>query len=86
MISFEHEAGIFDRHLPAWGNVDQSEAIFIYTLMQTVLAYLWLMYGFPANFCVHVSHHQLHVMTWAPAVHKIDLWPPLQSYLLVHVC
>jgi hypothetical protein len=26
------------------------------------LPYRWLMYGFPANFCVRVSHHQLHVI------------------------
>jgi hypothetical protein len=58
-----HEVRTFDRHLPACGKVDQFEAIFICTLMQAVLAYRWLMYGFPANFCVHVSHHQYHVMT-----------------------
>jgi hypothetical protein len=45
----------FDPHLPACGKVDQSDAIFICTLMQAVLAYRWLMYGFPANFCVRVS-------------------------------
>jgi hypothetical protein len=44
--SFVHEVRIFDRHLPACGKVEQSEAIFICTLMQTVLAYRWLMYGF----------------------------------------
>jgi hypothetical protein len=55
--SLGHEVRTFDRHLPACGKVDQSEAIFICTLMQTVLAYRWLMYGFPANFCVRVSHH-----------------------------
>jgi hypothetical protein len=37
--SFVHEVRTFDRHLPACGNVDQSEAIFICTLMQAVLAY-----------------------------------------------
>jgi hypothetical protein len=61
--SFVHEVRTFGRHLPACGKVDHSEAIFICTLMQAVLAYRWLMYGFPANFCVRVSHHQLHVMT-----------------------
>jgi hypothetical protein len=86
-----HEKSPFDRHLPASGKVDWSsrQAIFICTLMQAVLAYRWLMYGFPANFCVRVSYHQLHVMTWAgcaPAVHKIDPWPPLLSHLSVHVC
>jgi hypothetical protein len=63
--SFVHEVRTFDRHLPACGKVDQSEVILICTHMQAVLAYHWLMYGFPANFCVYVSHHQLHVMTWA---------------------
>jgi hypothetical protein len=62
--SFVLEVRTFDRHLPACGKVDQSEAIFIWTLM---LAYRWLMYGFPANFCVRVSHHQLHIMTWQAA-------------------
>jgi hypothetical protein len=37
--SFVHEVRSFDRHLSACGKVDQSEAIFICTLMQTVLAY-----------------------------------------------
>jgi hypothetical protein len=37
--SFVHEVRTFDRHLPACGKVDQSEAIFICTLMQAVLAY-----------------------------------------------
>jgi hypothetical protein len=59
--------------LPACGKVDQSEAIFICTLMQAVLAYRWLMYGFPGNFCVHVSHHQPHVMTWAGCVCPLQL-------------
>jgi hypothetical protein len=44
--SFVHEVRTFDRHLPACGKVDQSEAIFIYTLMQAVLAYRWLMFFF----------------------------------------
>jgi hypothetical protein len=61
--SFVHEVRTFDRHLPACGKVKKSEAIFICTLMQAVLAYRWLMYGFPVNFFVRVSHHQLHVMT-----------------------
>jgi hypothetical protein len=43
--SFVHEVRTFDRHLPACGKIDQSEAIFICTLMQAVLAYRWLMYG-----------------------------------------
>jgi hypothetical protein len=59
---FVHVVRTFDRHLPACGKVAQPEAIFISSLMQAVLAYRWLMYGFPANFCVCVSHHQLHVM------------------------
>jgi hypothetical protein len=48
--SFVHEVRTFDRHLPACGKVDQSEDIFICTLMQAVLAYRWLMYGFPPTF------------------------------------
>jgi hypothetical protein len=36
--SFGHEVRTFDRHLPACGKIDQSEAIFICTLMQAVLA------------------------------------------------
>jgi hypothetical protein len=47
--SFVHEVRTFDRHLPDCDKVDQSEAIFICTLMQAVLVYRWLMYGFPAN-------------------------------------
>jgi hypothetical protein len=37
--SFVHEVRTFDRHLPAYSKVDQSEAIFICTLLQAVLAY-----------------------------------------------
>jgi hypothetical protein len=50
--SFVHDVRTFARHLPACGKVDKSAFIFICTLMQAVLAYRWLMYGFPANFCV----------------------------------
>jgi hypothetical protein len=56
--SFMHEARTFNRHLPACGKVDQSEAIC--TLMQAVLAYRWLMYGFLVNFCVRVFIHTLN--------------------------
>jgi hypothetical protein len=38
-----HEVRTFDRNSPACGKVAQSEAIFICTLMQAVLAYRWLM-------------------------------------------
>jgi hypothetical protein len=48
--SFVHVVRTFDRHLPACGKVDQSEAIFICTLMQAVFAYCWLMYGFPVAY------------------------------------
>jgi hypothetical protein len=65
---FVHEVRTFDGHFPACGKADQFEAIFICTLMQAVLAYRWQMYGFLANFCVPVSHHQLHVMTWVGCV------------------
>jgi hypothetical protein len=54
--SFVHEIRTFERHLPAYGKVDQSEVIFICTVVQAVLAYRWLMYGFPTNFCVCVSY------------------------------
>jgi hypothetical protein len=54
--SFVHQVRTFDRYFPACSKVDRSEAIFICTLMQVVLAYRWLKYGFPANFCVRVSH------------------------------
>jgi hypothetical protein len=39
--SFFLEVSTFDRNLLACGKVDQSEAIFICTLMQAVLAYRW---------------------------------------------
>jgi hypothetical protein len=50
--SFVHEVRNFDRHLPACGKVNQSEAIFNCTLMQAVLVYCWLMNGFPGAGCV----------------------------------
>jgi hypothetical protein len=65
--SFVHEVRTFDRHLLACGKFDQSETIFICTLKQAVLAYRWLMYDFPANFCVHV-------MTWAGCVCPLQLF------------
>jgi hypothetical protein len=71
--SYVHEVRTFDRHLPACDKVDQSEVIFICILIQAVLAYRWLMYGFSANFCVRVSHHQFHVMTWAGYVCPLQL-------------
>jgi hypothetical protein len=80
--SFVHEVRTFDRHLPACGKVDQSEVIFINTLMQAVLAYRWLMYGFLANFFVRVSCHQLHVMTWAGCVCPLELFIKLILGLL----
>jgi hypothetical protein len=80
--SFVHEKRTFDRHLPACGKVDQSEAIFICTLMQAVIAYRWLMYGFSANFCVRVFHHQLHVKTWAGCVCPLQLFIKLSLALL----
>jgi hypothetical protein len=40
--SFVNEVRTFDRHLPSCDKVDQSEVIFICTLMQAVLAYRWL--------------------------------------------
>jgi hypothetical protein len=46
--SFVHVC-TFDRHFPAC-KVDQPDAISICAVMQVVLAYRWLMYGFPANF------------------------------------
>jgi hypothetical protein len=81
----------FDRHLPACGKVDQSEAIFICTLMQAVLAYRWLMYGFPANFCFRVSQHQLYVKTLAGCVCPLQLFIRLivglaSSELFVGAC
>jgi hypothetical protein len=80
--SFVHEVRTFDRHLPACDKVDQSEAIFICTLMQAVLAYRWLMYGFPVNFCVRVSQYQFHVMTWAGCVCPLQLFIKLILGLL----
>jgi hypothetical protein len=75
---FVHDVRIFDRHLPACGKVAQPEVIFMCTLMQAMLAYCWLMYGFPANFCVRVSHHQLHVMTRAGCVCPLQPFVPLE--------
>jgi hypothetical protein len=89
---FVHEVRTFHRHLPACGKVEQSMAIFICTLMQAVFAYRWLMYGFAANFCIRVSHHELHVMTWTGCncplqrFIKLILRPTLLSHFLVHVC
>jgi hypothetical protein len=88
--SFVHEVRTFDRHLAACCKVYQSEDIFMCILMQAVLAYRWLMYGFPAKCCVRVSPFSRYYLGRlrmpAPAVHKIDPWPPLLSHLLVHVC
>jgi hypothetical protein len=83
--SFVQEVRTFDRHLPFCGKVDQSEAILMCTLMQAVLAYRWLLYGFPANF-LRSRLPSPTVRMPTSAVHKIDLWPPLLSHLLVHVC
>jgi hypothetical protein len=87
--SFVHEERIFYRHLPACGKVDHSEAIFICTLMQAVLAFRWLMYDqlLRSRLPSPTSRHDLGRLRMpAPAVHKIDPWPSLLSHLLVHVC
>jgi hypothetical protein len=87
--SFLLEVRTFDRHLPACGKVDQSEAIFICTLMQAVLAYRCTFPGqlLRSFFPSPTSCHDLGWLRMSnPAVHKIDPWPPLLSHLLVHVC
>jgi hypothetical protein len=53
--SYVHEVRTFDCHSTALRQGQQSEATFICTLMQAVLAYRWLMYGLPANFCVSTT-------------------------------
>jgi hypothetical protein len=89
--SFVNEVRTFDRHLPACGKVDQSEAIFICTLMQAVLAYRWLFYGFPGQFLRSklpspTSRDDLSRLRMAAlAVHNIDPLPPFLSHLLVNV-
>jgi hypothetical protein len=88
--SFEHEVRTFDRHLPACGKVDQSEVIYIFTLMQACLSLADV--RFPGQLLRSrlpslTSRHDLGRLRMpAPAVHKIDPWPPLLSHLLVHVC
>jgi hypothetical protein len=79
---FVYKVRIFDRHLPACGKVNQSEAIFICTRMQALLAYRWLMNGLPAIFCVRVFHHQLHVMAWAGCECPLQLFIKLILGLL----
>jgi hypothetical protein len=53
--SFVLEIRTFNRHLHACGKVDQSEVMFICTLMQAVLASRWL--RMPAH-CTSVSLHR----------------------------
>jgi hypothetical protein len=79
--SFVHEARTFDRHLPACGKVDHFLRPFLFVL-SCRLTYRWLMYGFPANFCVCISHNQLHVMTWAGYVCPLQLFIKLILGLL----
>jgi hypothetical protein len=85
-----HEVRTFDRHLPACSKVDQSEGIFICTLMQALLAYRMADERFPGQLLrlrlpsPTLRHDRLRMP--APAVHKIDPWPPLLSDLLVYVC
>jgi hypothetical protein len=76
--SFVHKVRNFDHHLPSYGKVDQSEAIFICTRMQAVLAYRWLMHGSPENFCVRISHYQIYVMTWAGCICPLSF--KIESY------
>jgi hypothetical protein len=85
--SFVHEVRTFDRHLPACSKVDQSEAVFICTLMQAVLAYRFPGLLLGSRLPSSTSRHELGKLRMpAPVVHKIDPWPPLLSHLLVHVC
>jgi hypothetical protein len=50
VYTFVHEVRSFDRHLPACGKVNQSDAIFTCTLMQAVLAYCWMVGSPITNF------------------------------------
>jgi hypothetical protein len=75
--------------LPA---VDQSEAIFMCTLVQALLAYRMANVRFPSQI-LHsrlpspTSRHDLgRLRIPAPAVQKIDPWHPLLNHLLVYVC
>jgi hypothetical protein len=74
--SFVAKERTFDRHLPACGKVNQSEAIFICTL-HAVLAYPWLIrfLGQLLHLCLSslISRHDLGSLRM-PAVLKIDHW------------
>jgi hypothetical protein len=54
--------------------------------MQAALAYRWLMFGFPANFCVRFSHHQFHVMTLAGCLCLLQLFKQLILGLFIIIC
>jgi hypothetical protein len=83
--SFVHEVRTFDHHLPACGNVDHSEAIFICTLMQADVRFPGQL--FRSRLPSPTSRHDLRRLRMpAPVFNKIVPWPPLLSHFLVHVC
>jgi hypothetical protein len=73
-----HEVRIFYHHLPVCGKVNQSEAIFISLSCRLCLPIVgWCTVSRPTDLG--------RLRMPAPAVHKIDPWPPLLSHLLVNV-
>jgi hypothetical protein len=58
MDSFEHEVHAPDRHLLACSKVDQSDAIFVCSLMQDVPLAGRSVRCFTPDFCVRIPHHQ----------------------------
>jgi hypothetical protein len=63
-----HEKRASDRHFYARSKVGQSKVISIFSYMQAVFANRWAVNCFPTDFCVCVSHHNIHVVSRAGAV------------------
>jgi hypothetical protein len=92
--SFEHEVRALDRHLSAPSKVDQFVSVLVCTPMQaaslnvcwvaTLLFLAQLLRSHPLSTTSRRCSGKQN--TLAPAVRKIDLWPPPLCHLLLHVC
>jgi hypothetical protein len=58
--SFVHEVRALDYQLTVSSKVDQSEAVFVCTVMQAVSPNSRLVYCFPSDLSVRILHHRLH--------------------------
>jgi hypothetical protein len=84
--SFVNEVRALDRHLSAISKADQSEAVFVCTIMQALTPSSRLVYCCPSDFSVRIPHHQLHVVLRASRVRSLLLFIKLILFRIICWC